>query len=161
MAVKKPLVMGADGRPQVLQAGDTLLATSSSTDLMAMTNGEAGAVVIGAPVYIFGANTIKKAQANAVGAANTFGLVYDTTIANGAVGQIAKNGLVSATTAQWDAVTGQTGGLTPGANYFLDATTSGKITTTPPATAGQIVLELGTAISTTDFDVDIQTPYLL
>ena len=161
MAVKKPLVMGSNGKPQQLQSSDTITVPNAGTDLMTMTNAEASAIVIGAPVYVFGADSVKKAQANAAGTADVFGLVFDVSITNATTGQIAMNGLVTATTGQWDAVTGQTGGLTIGATYFLDAATSGKLTSTPPTTAGQLVCIVGTGLSTTEMMVDVQTEILL
>jgi hypothetical protein len=161
MAVKKPLVMGANGKPQQLQSADSISVANAGTDLQNMTNGEASAIVIGAPVYIFSADTVKKAQANAAGTSDVFGLVFDVSITNATTGQIAKNGTVIATTGQWDAVTGQTGGLTPNTSYFLDPSTAGKMTTTAPTTVGQLVVLLGTAVSSTQFDVDVQTEILL
>lgn len=111
------------------------------------TNGEAGAIVIGQAVYVSGAATVKKALANAAGTKDIVGLVSDVSIAGSAVGNYITEGTVTATTGQWDAVTGQTGGLTVGSNYYLDNTTAGKITTTVP-TSGY-VCKIGTALSTT------------
>jgi hypothetical protein len=161
MAIKKPLVIGTNGLPQQIQSGDTITVPNSGTDLQGMINGEAGAVVIGAPMYISAAGTVKKAQSNAAGTADVFGLMFDVSTAAAASGQVAKNGLVTATTGQWDAVTGQTGGLTFGAKYFLDPATAGRMTTTPPTTVGQLVVLLGTAQSSTEMDVDIQSEVLL
>lgn len=161
MAIKKPLVLGANGKPQQLQSSDSIAVANAGTDLMVMTNAEAAPIVVGTPVYIFGADSVKKAQANAAGTADIFGLVFDVSITNATTGNIAMNGLVQATTAQWDAVTGQSGGLTIGATYFLDPSTSGKMTSTAPTSVGQLNANIGTAISTTDFLVDIQTEILL
>jgi hypothetical protein len=69
---------------------------------------------------------------------------------------VATDGVLSGTTAQWDAVTGQTGGLTAGVDYFLSAATAGRVTTTPPATAGQYNVYVGRAKSTTDMHLDIR-----
>jgi hypothetical protein len=160
MAVKTPLVM-YNGRPGQLQAADTIAVNTAMTDVRIMTNGEATAIVIGAPVYVFAADTVKKAQANAAATSNGIGIVYDASIANGAAGSIAVDGPVVATAAQWDAVTGQTGGLTPGAVYFLDPATAGKLTTTPPTAVGQSVLEIGTALSATVLGVKVMYPISL
>ena len=162
MATKIPLVLGTDGNIQQLQNGDSIIVATANTDVYALTNAEASAVVIGAPVYVFGADQFKKAQANASAPSKAWGMVYDSpNIANGASGQVATDGIVTATTTQWDAVTGQTGGLTPGSDYFLDAATSGKMTTTPPTTIGQYVVKLGKALSTTKFDLSVDSPILL
>jgi hypothetical protein len=161
MAVKKPLVIGSNGLPQQLQAGDSIASPTAGVDLVSQVNGEAGAVVIGAPVYQFAAGSIKKGQANAAGTADILGLMYDVTTASAGTGSVATNGLLVATTTQWDAVAGTTGGLAFGVKYFLDPATAGKITSVPPTTAGQLVVLLGTAMSTTDFMIDIQAEILL
>ncbi len=160
MALRKPTVMIA-GQLQDIPAGDTISVSSVQTDVTALINGEAAAVAIGFAAYIFSAGTFKKALANAAATTRPIGLVYDTTITNGASGNIATDGPMTATTTQWDAATGQTGGLTPGAPYYLDPTTAGKITPTAPTTAGQYVVPIGIAFSTTQLDVFVGTPYLL
>lgn len=162
MAIRKPLVIVA-GQVQQLQAGDQLSAGVALADTRALTNGEAAASMpIGTPGYVSGAGAAKRAQANALATADVVGLVYDPAgIANGASGDFVVDGVVSATTAQWDAVTGQVGGLTPGSAYFLDPATPGKLTSTPPSAVGQVVTRVGIALSDTDFDVRIGEPILL
>lgn len=162
MATKIPLVVGSNGLPQQLQSGDDLGANVASTQIRTRTNGNAGSVVKGAPVYLNGtASTVDKARANAASTARVYGLVYDTSISSSATGSIATDGPVVATTTEWDAVTGQTGGLTPGSMYFLDPATAGKLTTTPPTTVGQLVVKVGDAVSTTEFEINISDPILL
>lgn len=51
-------------------------------------------------------------------------------------------------------------GLTPGATYFLSASTPGKVTTTPPTTSGTIIQEVGFASSATNLRVNIQEPII-
>lgn len=58
-------------------------------------------------------------------------------------------GLVNLTTAQWDAVTGQSGGLTRGAVYYLSQSVIGGITTTRPSTPGTYTTRVGIALSPT------------
>ena len=161
MALRKPIVIGANGKFQQLQAADTIASSNAGTDTLSQTNGEAGAIVVGNVVYTFAAGSVKKAQANAQGTADVLGMVMDATVAAAGTATIATRGFITATTTQWDAVTGQTGGLTLSASYFLDPTTAGKITTTPPTTAGQFVVLLGTALSTTDFMLDVEPEVLL
>lgn len=60
----------------------------------------------------------------------------------------------------WDAVTGASGGLVPGAKYYLDGT-PGKLTTTPPSTPGLFVTLVGMAVSEVTLLVDPQLPILL
>jgi len=51
--------------------------------------------------------------------------------------------------------------LTPGATYFLDPSTAGRITTTAPTTAGQYVVRVGRAVDATTLDIEIELPILL
>jgi hypothetical protein len=161
MAVVTPLKLGSDGNIAQLQAGDTLAVASTNTDLVALTNGEATSVVIGAPAYVSAAGTFKKAQATSATLSKCIGLVYDApSITNAVSGNICTDGLLTATTVQWDAVTGQSGGLTAGSDYFLGATL-GLITVTPLVTAGQYNVKVGKALSTTQMDVAVRDPILL
>lgn len=161
MALRKPIVINA-GQFQQLQAGDTLDAPQSGGDQIVLTNDEVGAVVIGAPVYIDAVAGFKKAQANAAGTANTRGLVAQSpSIGAAATGPVQTDGALSATTAQWDAVTGQVGGLTFNTTYYLDPATAGKLTITAPTTVGQLVQKVGVGISTTIMNVEIGSPVLL
>jgi hypothetical protein len=65
------------------------------------------------------------------------------------------DGFLTATTGQWDAVTGQTGGLTPGALYYLSVATAGKLTLTATETVGEFVERVGKAVSTTRMEVTV------
>lgn len=77
------------------------------------------------------------------------------------------NGFVTASATSGDTVdvyldgtiTGLTG-LTEGATYFLD-TTAGAITTTAPSTSGNIVQQIGKAISETALIYEPSTPITL
>lgn len=104
---------------------------------------------------------MKRGQANAKATSKLIGLVYDSSIAAGANGSIAQGGILTGSTAQWDAVAGTSGGLAVGAFYFLDATNPGKLTATPPTTAGQVNVCIGSAMSSTELEVDIELPILL
>lgn len=161
MAVRKPLVI-VGGKVQQLQTGDSIAVAFSGVDLYAATNNEAGAIVIGAPVYSQAAAAVKKGQANALATAQLLGLVYDTSISAAAVGNIIMQGILTATTTQWDAVvTGASGGLVFGTDYFLDPSTAGKLTPTAPTTVGQYVVFVGRAMSTVDMLVDAGDEILL
>lgn len=52
----------------------------------------------------------------------------------------------------------QVSGLTAGAIQFLDTTTAGGTTETPPSTTGNIAQRLGVAKSATSMDVDLSVP---
>lgn len=161
MALRKPLVINA-GQVQQLQSGDTLDAPQAGGDQVVLTNDEASPVVIGAPIYIDAVDGFKKAQANASGTKDVKGLVAKSpSITNATSGAVQTSGVLVATTTQWDAVTGQSGGLTFNTRYYLDPSTSGKLTITGPTTVGQYVAEVGLAISTTELDISIKSPVLL
>jgi len=161
MATKKPLVI-SNGIVQQLQSGDTLEAAQATVNVQTFTNGESSAaLVIGTPVYVSAAGTVKRAQANALSTADVIGLWRAISTAAAGSDQAVLDGVLVATTGQWDAVTGQSGGLTPGARYYLDPSTPGKLSTTAPTTTGQVVVGCGLAISTTEMEVDIETFVLL
>jgi len=160
MALKKPLVISG-GQIQQLQSDDTLDATISEQEVINLTNGNVGSIVIGTPVYISAANTVDKAKADASGTKDVVGLVKDASISPSGSGAILTSGVLSATTEQWDAVAGTTGGLDAGTIYYLDAATAGKITDTAPTTVGQYVVKIGVAISTTELKLDIEPDILL
>lgn len=126
-------------------AGTTGASGNSSTST-GLTNGEATPMVKFQAVYISGADAIKKALANAAGTTNILGFVT-TAVASAATGSVITSGEATGTTGEWDTITGQSGGLTTGAVYYLDATTAGKITTTPPGTG--FIASVGIARSTT------------
>ena len=162
MTVRAPLVLGADGLPQQLQAGDTLSAPTTAPDIISITNGESSAaIVIGAPVYISAAATAKKARANAKATSHVAGLGYDVSIPAAGAGYICTSGTLTATTAQWDAVAGTTGGLTYNTYYFLDPANVGNLTATPPSTVGQCNVLIGRALSSVDLELMVQPPVLL
>lgn len=154
--IKKPLVI-TNGLIEQLQAGDSL----SNDEMRSLTNDNAGSLVIGTPVYVSGADSVDKAKADASGTKDVIGLVADVSIATTVAGNVLTDGPLSATTGQWDAVTEETGGLTPGGVYFLDDANLGKMTQTAPTADGKYVSRLGTALSTTEFEISIQTPIKL
>ena len=159
MPARKPLVL-VDGLIRQLPPGDTVDAASSEVDVISLTNAGAAAAPIGSPVYVSAANNFALARANAGATARPIALVRDASIAQSAAGFVQTDGVLEATTAQWDAVTGQTGGLTPGSVYFLSAATAGRLTTTAPTTSGEYVVRMGIAISTTGMEITI-TPEIL
>ena len=155
MAVKKALVI-TGGQIEQLQSGDNL----DIGNMITKTNDQGGAIVIGQPVYVVG-TTVLLAIANAQASIRVAGLVLDLSVADQDPANILLDSKLTATTGQWDAVTGQTGGLTPGANYFLDPTTAGMLTLTAPTTVGQFVVRVGHALSATEFEIEIGQPIKL
>lgn len=123
-------------------------------------NDNAGTIVIGQVVYISGPASVDLARANLIGTAQAFALVKDISIATAVSGDVQLEGILEATTGQWDAVTGQSGGLTTGSTYYLSMTTPGALTTTAPTSSG-LVVQIGKALSTTRFDISIRRPIRL
>lgn len=160
MALRKPLVINA-GQVEQIQAGDTLDAVVTEVDVVQLTNNNASAIVIGAPVYCESAGQVDLAKADASATVQALGLVKDTSITASASGNIQTDGVLAATTVQWDAVAGTTGGLTAGAIYYLSATTAGELTETAPSTVGQFVVRVGIALSTTEMEITFSPPILL
>jgi hypothetical protein len=155
MALKKPLVI-SNGEIEQLQAGDTLDAPQSGGDVYVMINDEASPVVICAPVYVDANNGFKKAKADAAGTSKCIGLVAASpNIGAGSTGIVMVDGILSATTGQWDAVTGGAGGLAFGTDYYLSKDTAGLLVTAAPSAAGQYVIYVGRGISTTEMMISI------
>jgi hypothetical protein len=147
MATRKPLVL-VSGEIQQLQAGDTL-GGSSETGQLTLTNSDAASTAIGDIMYIFGADAVKKAKADAIG--TTKGIcVALAVIASASTGVFQFNGIVTGLT-----------GLTAGTTYYLSAATAGLMTSTPPSTLGQYVVRLGIAVSTTELDLRPEREILL
>lgn len=56
-------------------------------------------------------------------------------------------GLVTLSTADWDAVAGTTGGLARGSFYYVSAATPGHLTSTKPSSEGTEAVRVGVALS--------------
>jgi len=112
-------------------------------------NAEAGAITIGMPVYDYDIDEVKKAKADADGTSKVLGLVSDVSVDAAATANIQFSGILTATTGQWDAITGGAGGLLEGWYYYLDESTAGHMTAAPPSTTGQYIVRIGIALSTT------------
>ena len=63
-------------------------------------------------------------------------------------------GLLDLPTDTWDARHGFTGGLTPGAVYYLSET-AGRITATAPVTIGAFVTPIGHALNATTLQIQL------
>lgn len=148
MATRKPLVLNA-GEIEQLQSGDTL-GISSETGQATLTNSDAAGAVVGELFYVFGADALKKAKADAGATCKGNLWMATAVIAAGATGVFQENGVVTGLS-----------GLTAGAVYYLSAATAGAMTVTPPSTTGQYVVRLGTALSTTEFQFAPERAILL
>lgn len=143
--------------PFIVQGGSGGAAASDPT-ILSTTNGDVAAIVRGAPVVLSGGQFVR-GDANAAGTAPVIGLARVA----GAPGQIVVAqvlGVLTLTTAEWDAVTGQVGGLTPNASYYL-STVTGRITTVAPVNPGEFVVEIGRAVTSTIMLIQTEPPILL
>jgi hypothetical protein len=150
MAIKKPIVL-TNGELEQLQPGDRV----QTVVVFNRQNANTGNLVICTPIYASGAGQINKAQADSASTKNVLGLVADNDIAPSANGAVQSDGIFEATTTQWDAVTGDTDGLTVGSKYYLDDATAGQLTDTLPTTQGNYIVPIGIALSTTELEITI------
>lgn len=98
------------------------------------------------------------ASASASSAASVVGIAA----ASGVEGQSVRvmfAGPLEATTDQWDAVTGDSGGLVTASPYYA-GTTTGTLTTTAPSGPGTLVVAVGIALSPTAMMIQISDPQL-
>lgn len=121
--------------------------------LINVTNSSGSGVVIGNVVYFDSSGDAIKAQADAD--ATALGVGFATgTIADTVSGDFQVDGILEATTGEWNAVTEEgAGGLTEGARYFISEITAGKITTTAPSTAGETITQIGVALTDTKLKI--------
>lgn len=112
--------------------------SASGGNITPLQSNEAGTITRGQPVYSDGEGTVRLACANNMNTSVVVGAVATASLAQGDIGDIALAGSVLATTAEWDAVCGTTGGLVHNTDYYLSQATPGRLTATPP-TAGEVV----------------------
>lgn len=113
----------------------------------------------GNPVSKLDENTIQLSTSNnTITRAVVLGVSVSESSQAGSSVYIQSYGTIVGTTNQWDIVTGGSGGLQTGLDYFV-ASTPGMITANPPTVSGQFLTKVGTAISPTVMLLDIQTPF--
>lgn len=119
-------------------------------------NDDASSNAIGVPVYETTAGHAATATTEDVTHATVIGL-RTAACAPGASGPVQSNGPMILATSLWDALTGQTGGLTPFRAYYVGTTT--ELTLTPPSTIpGQQIAFVGIAASAQQLDVNPIAP---
>lgn len=158
--VVQQVIIGVSTTEAVIAIGPATV-NGSASNLITLLNASGGGMIIGEPIYSIAAAQMSLGIANGSGKSIIQGLVADAAIGNGASGKVCVGGLMVATTAQWDAVCGTTGGLTFNTPYYLDPATPGRLTATAPSAAGQEVVQVITALSTTLARVAITSPILL
>lgn len=102
--------------------------------------------------------TVVPGRANAEATSSLVGLAGGPGVAGSNVfSQFA--GVLTLTTEEWDAITGQSGGLTRNAPYYLGSGfNEGQLTTTAPSTSGTFVARAGVALSSTDLLIQLCAP---
>ncbi len=114
-------------------------------------------IKIGNPLYLTGVGHVNPARADAAGTTQVVGLsITDTT--SGFTCNYLTEGRIERS--DWTDIAGVTN-LSAGVTYFLDPVLSGRITSTAPTVAGQYVVRIGRAVSTTTLDIEIELPILL
>lgn len=124
-----------------------------------MLNGTGGTLLPGQVVYMAASDQAALAQANNSITSRGVGMVL--ALIDSSVAYVQCVGNISLPTGQWDALTGETGGLTPGAVYYLSPTTAGALTATAPSSSGQFVLKVLLAISSTSAKLIFDGPHSL
>lgn len=129
-------------------AGDNVLK-------MARNNEDFVDFLIGTPVFAYSATGVRRAVANESSSAwKVLGLATGPVLA-GSNGLFQGEGKLTATVAEWEALTGNVGGLVANKTYFLDPVLVGKITLVPPTADGEYVCRIGVAYSPTELYIDI------
>lgn len=159
MTARRPLVL-INGIQYQLPPGDTLnaVALSLGVDLVNESAQNLPKCTPVCPGSGAGAGGFQPARANAIGTSRVIGLIAADQIGPGAAGAILNFGLLSATSAQWNATTGQSNGLTPGAVYYLADLTTFRLTTNPPTDTGDFLVKIGQALTQTAMFVCVEPP---
>lgn len=103
--------------------------TSSASILVRLLNDEVVSVPMCTPVYSFAAGAFKMALGDGSAKSTVTGVVVDASIPSTKQGAVLGDGFITATTAQWDAVCGTSGGLAFGVKYYLSTTVPGALVT--------------------------------
>lgn len=108
------------------------------------------AALIGSPIAFHTGFGFPSARTCGLSPANSAAPCWGILLADASAGdtvQIQSTGIVTLTAAQWNAVAGGIGGLTPNRVYYTDHTTDGTLTTVAP-TAGQSAVAVGISLNT-------------
>lgn len=142
--------IGATQNITLIFNGNITIVVDSATGVgvgSPVDTGLGGTISIGTPVYSSADGHCNKAIATSATLSQVVGLVADQAIAHAAAGNVRTEGPLTATSVQWDAITGDIGGLVPNAQYYLDPSTAGMLTRVQPTDPGQFIAPIGTAIS--------------
>jgi hypothetical protein len=142
---------------------DPLRAGTGATSRPVVVTGS-GALPKGTPVRPNGitAGVVTTSEANGLSSAATIGLLVTPVVdASDRASSAQYAGIFEMTTGEWDAVTGDTGGLSLGVLYYVSATSTGKISSTRTGVSNQCITLLGIAISVTELQLQICGPIVV
>lgn len=125
MAQKRPWT-DYDGVMEQLRTGDTIVGATAAA-MTTGVNANSSSITRGQPVYVKSDGELDLARANASGTTLVLGLVADASVAAEGTVNVQLDGILTAETTEWDALTGGTGGLTPGAVYCVSPDTAGSL----------------------------------
>lgn len=130
--------------------------------MQTLTSAESTTMTLGTPVYVSGEGACMRAVANSRARGTVVGLVAISELLPGIAGAIRNSGVLRGATAQWDAITGDTGGLVPDAFYFLSLT-AGRLSRSPlpSSSRGSVNTVVGLATSSTDMKLLLRDPLTL
>lgn len=113
-------------------------------------------LIIGTTVYVTSNNHVQAASSDiSVTVAQAIGIIAAFDINSAPIVQIA--GVITLTTAQWDAVTDTSPGVQPGTAYYVDTNANvGHLTATPPVTGARVQVCVGLNAT----QMVLSTPYL-
>jgi hypothetical protein len=121
---------------------------SGSSETFSGQSGEVVDLPICTPVALVSSVLVRATSAGpGLPSGKVFALVSDPTLPALGFGNVVAAGSLTATTGQWNVVTGLSGGLVPGATYYVGAT-PGTITTSPNL-GGVALAIIGFALSST------------
>lgn len=147
------LVVAPSAAGQQGSSGSGGSSSSSSSEIVSLLNADTVSLHFGCPIYSSGTGYAKAAAGNFVGR-RVSGLCADDTLLPGGSGNFVVEGSLVGTSAQWQTVTGNSGGLAVGSWYYLDLNVPGRLTLTLDRANAPVLsyqVPVGYALSSTEF----------
>ena len=123
-------------------------------------NGDTVPILPGMPVIVVGDDIVKRASAASQALAGVDGIAFGDPADPTMSLLFRSGGRINLMPAQWDLITGESGGLFPGAIYWLGLS-PGTLTSSPPFDVGQSVCIVGKAFTPGSLIVELGVPLLL
>lgn len=125
-----------------------------------VTNVDTATIFPGMPVRIVGPSTVRRSSADVGGLSAVDGLAFGDPADPAEQLSFRTQGRMTLKPEQWDQITGELGGLFPGAIYYLGLD-PGMLTSAAPFQPGQSVCTIGTALTPSVLIIRIRAPLLL